>query len=105
MVYSQINKAYHCIVRSCCIIVLTHTHVHTPSLEMFCQYSKAFCPREEMVFEDWQALVSGVLTPSLVLLCREPSSLTEYTHLHIVCVCVCECVWGGGCVEGVGDTN
>ena len=58
---------------------------------MFCQNGKSFCPREEVVLEDWQSLVPGVLAPSLVLLRREPSALTEYAYLY-----VSVCVGGGG---------
>ena len=49
-----------------------------------------------MVLEDGQALVPGVLAPSLVLLRREPSTLTEYAYLQCECECVCVCVFGGG---------
>ena len=74
-------------------------YIHTSSLEMFCQYGKAFCPREKMVLEDGQALVPGVLAPSLVLLRREPSTLTEYAYLQ--CECECVCFWGGGVGESI----
>ena len=62
---------------------------------MFCQYGKSFCPREEVVLENREALVPGVLAPSLVLLRREPSALTEYAYLY-VSMSVCVCVGGRG---------
>ena len=63
--------------------IVLYTYIHTSSLEMFCQNGKAFCPREEVVLEDWQSLVPGILAPSLVLLCRESSALTEYAYLYV----------------------
>ena len=54
---------------------------HTSCLEVFCNYSKAFRSREEMMFENGEALVSGVLATFLVLFSGEPCTLTEYTNL------------------------
>ena len=68
----------------------------TSWLEVFCKYSKALCPWEEVVLEDWQTFLLGIFTSFLILLCSEPGTLTEYTYLcyavGCVCVCVCVCV-------------